>query len=103
MPKIGEGWISETDLFYKISNHFINEKVIHHGSPIWLGRQHLDIYFPELNIAIEYQGEQHYKAIDYFGGQEALEKTIERDERDERKKLLCEKNNCFLIYVYKKL
>jgi len=98
MPKVGEGWISETELFYKISNHFENEKVVHHSSPKWLGRQHLDIYFPELNIAIEYQGEQHYKPINFFGGQEALEKTIERDER---KKLLCDMNNCFLIYVYK--
>lgn len=68
IPKIGEGWISETDLFYKIKNHFANHVVIQHGRPSWLGKQHLDIYFPNENIAIEYQGAQHYKPIDIFGG-----------------------------------
>lgn len=98
MPKVGEGWISETELFYKISNHFSVDAVIHHASPKWLGRQHLDIYIPEYKIAIEYQGAQHYEPIDFFGGQEAFEKTVERDKR---KKQLCEKNNCILIYVEK--
>lgn len=98
MPKIGEGWISETELFYKISDYFKNDEVIHHASPIWLGRQHLDIYMPKLNIGIEYQGAQHYEPIEFFGGQEAFEKTIERDER---KKQLCEKHKCHLIYVDK--
>lgn len=96
MPKIGEGWLSETELFYKISNYFINEEVIQHASPDWLGRQHLDVYFPKSNIGIEYQGLQHYEPIDFFGGQEAFDKTVERDER---KRLLCEKNKCRLIYV----
>ena len=98
MPKVGEGWISETELFYKISEYFKNDEVIHHASPKWLGRQHLDIYFPKLNIGIEYQGAQHYEPIEFFGGQEAFEKTIERDKR---KKQLCEKNKCDLIYVDK--
>lgn len=96
MPKIGEGWISETELFYKISESFPEYKVINHASPKWLGMQHLDIYFPEFNIGIEYQGIQHYKAIDFFGGQEGFEKTIERDKR---KRLLCKENNCNLILV----
>lgn len=96
MPKIGEGWISETELYYKIANTFKDHEVIHHGSPTWLGRQHLDIYFPKLNIGIEYQGAQHYVAVDFFGGQEALEKTIERDKVKRKK---CEENGCHLIIV----
>ncbi|MGB1284361.1 MAG: hypothetical protein ACPG44_07840 [Polaribacter sp.] len=98
MPKVGEGWISETELFYKISDYFKEDEVVHHASPKWLGRQHLDIYFPKLNIGIEYQGAQHYEPIDFFGGQEAFEKT---QERDKRKKQLCEKYNCLLIYADK--
>ncbi|EDP98009.1 hypothetical protein U8527_18615 [Kordia algicida OT-1] len=98
MPKVGEGWISETELFYKISDYFKNDEVIHHASPKWLGRQHLDIYLPKLNIGIEYQGAQHYEPIEFFGGQEAFEKTVERDKR---KKQLCEKHKCHLIYVDK--
>ncbi|MDP2692911.1 MAG: hypothetical protein Q8O88_04700 [bacterium] len=98
MPKVGEGWISETELFYKISDYFKEDKVIHHASPKWLGRQHLDIYLPSLNVAIEYQGAQHYEPIEFFGGQEAFERTVERDKR---KKQICEKYKCLLIYADK--
>lgn len=96
MPKIGEGWISETELYYRIADTFNEHEVIHHGSPSWLGRQHLDIYFPKMNIGVEYQGAQHYVAVDFFGGQEALEKTIERDKAKRKK---CEENDCHLIIV----
>lgn len=98
MPKVGEGWISETELFYRISDYFKEDEVIHHASPKWLGRQHLDIYLPKLNIAIEYQGAQHYEPIEFFGGQEAFERTVERDKR---KKQICEKHKCLLIYADK--
>ncbi len=66
LPKVGEGWISEMELYQKIVNEFKNEKVVHHGKPYWLKRQHLDIYFPEKNIGIEYQGAQHLRPIDFF-------------------------------------
>ena len=32
-----------------------------------------------MNLLIEYQGVQHFKAIDYFGGQEEFERRIIRD------------------------
>ena len=98
LPKIGEGWIAETQLFYMISDIFPKEKVIHHGHPSWLGKQHLDIFIPSINLGIEYQGEQHLRPVDYFGGEDAFKETVIRDQR---KKRLCEKNNCNLIYVYK--
>ena len=97
LPKIGEGWISETRLYYEIKKAFPKLEVKHHGNPNWLGRQHFDIYFPDLNIAIEYQGTQHQKPVEYFGGQEAFKKGRERDEK---KKRLCEENGCKLFYVY---
>ncbi len=96
LPKIGEGWISETDLYKKICQHYSDYEVIHHGRPKWLGRQHLDIYIPKLNLGIEYQGLQHYTPVNYFGGKEGFLKT---QERDKRKNDLCKKNNCKLIYV----
>jgi hypothetical protein len=97
LPKVGEGWISETKLFYDITKVFPELEVKHHGNPYWLGRQHFDIYFPDLNIAIEYQGTQHQKPVEYFGGEEAFKKGRERDEK---KKRLCEENGCKLFYVY---
>ena len=95
MPRIGEGWVSETELFYLLKEHFINEEIVHHASPNWLGRQHFDIYFPKYRIAVEYQGRQHFEPIDFFGGEKAF---IATKERDERKLKLCVENECSLIY-----
>lgn len=96
IPDVGEGWISETQLYESIKMAFPKEKIVQHASPPWLGQQHFDIFFPEHNIAIEYQGIQHYEAIDLFGGNEGLRRT---QERDERKRVLSFKNHCCLIYV----
>lgn len=93
--KIGESWISETELFYKLKKS-LQEEVIHHGRPKWLGRQHFDIWIPELNVAIEYQGKQHDQPIEFFGGEEAFK---ENQKRDARKKKKCEENNVRLIEV----
>lgn len=95
--KIGEGWISETNLYYQIKNHFNKLKVEQHGRPSWLGRQHFDIYIPDVNIALEYQGEQHNKPIDIFGGVENYKNQLIRDKK---KQNLAIKNKCNLIYVY---
>jgi len=94
--KIGEEWVQETSLFYKLKQEFSGYEVIHHGKPEWLSRQHFDIWIPEINVAIEYQGAQHFQAIEAFGGEEGLAKT---QERDQRKKALCENNNVRLILV----
>jgi hypothetical protein len=55
-----------------------------------------DFYLPEYNICIEYNGEQHYKPIEYFGGIEALSKQILRDKI---KKEYCYHNNIHLIII----
>ena len=96
LPRIGEGWISETKLFYQIKERFSNEIVMQHWKPKWLGRQHFDIYFPVLNIAVEYQGKQHFEAVDYFGGEESFKQNLVRDKM---KKELAKQNNCELIFV----
>lgn len=94
--RIGEEWISETLLYKEIKKAFNNEKVIHHGKPEWLGKQHLDIWMPDRMIALEYQGAQHYRPVNRFGGEEGFLKTLERDRK---KKELCEQNNVKLFYV----
>ena len=97
LPKIGEGWINETKLFYLIKERFKDYRVIQHGRPKWLGKQHLDIYLPDFNIGIEYQGEQHSISVEIFGGDDGLKNN---QERDRRKKYLCEKNNLKLYEVF---
>jgi len=42
-------------------------------------KQELDIYVPLLKLAIEYDGEQHFRPIQVFGGQKEFEETLRRD------------------------
>lgn len=95
VAKIGERWINETLLFNYIDLLFPNYKVHREASPSWLGNQRLDIFIPDLGIAIEYQGEQHFKSVELFGGKEGLQKT---KERDIDKLLKCKNNKIDLIY-----
>lgn len=55
-----------------------------------------DFYLPKYNICIEYNGQQHYDPIEYFGGDETLKYNIKKDSI---KKKFCEKNKIDLITV----
>lgn len=95
-PLIGEGWISETTLFNKLHQRFSGTLVMQHGRPFWLGRQHYDIWFPRWNIAVEYHGVQHFEPVEFFGGQEAYLKNLERDKRKQK---LSEDNGVLQIVI----
>ena len=92
--KVGEGFIRETELYYKIKSYFSDFEVKQHGRPNFLGRQHFDVWIPEFKIAIEYHGEQHDRPIDFFGGEEAF---IKNQGRDEEKRKKCIENDIVLI------
>lgn len=94
--KIGEGFIRETELYYKIKAHFPNTEVKQHGKPSFLGRQHFDVWIPEFNVAIEYHGEQHDRPIDFFGGEDAF---VKNQKRDEEKRKKCIENNVVMFEV----
>lgn len=96
IPHIGEGWVSEVALFHQLRDAFPDTRVIHQGRPRWLGQQSLDVYIPEWGIGVEYQGEQHHRPVDLFGGEAAF---TAQQERDARKRLLCTENNLTLIEV----
>lgn len=87
---------NETLLFKLISDTFPQVTLISQYSPSWLGRQRFDIFIKEMNLAIEYNGKQHYEPIDYYGGVEGFNNTIKRDEEKRRK---CLVNGCSLIEV----
>ena len=42
-------------------------------------RHRFDFYLPEHRVLIEYHGVQHYKPIEFFGGEEGLKETKFRD------------------------
>lgn len=96
IPHIGEGWVSEVALFHQLRDAFPDTRVIHQGRPRWLGQQSLDVYIPEWGIGVEYQGEQHHRPVDLFGGEAAY---TTQQERDARKRLLCSENDLTLIEV----
>ena len=97
--KIGERFVTETELNRIIKSIFPDNKVIHHYKTKWLGKQEIDIFVPHLNLAIEYDGIQHFKPIKAWGGEEGLKKNIERDKIKEEK---CKENNVTLIrFTYK--
>lgn len=58
-----------------------------------------DFYLPDKNITIEYQGEQHFRAIKKWGGEERLKK---QQKNDQRKRDFCKKNNIKEIEISKK-
>ncbi|MCH8492854.1 MAG: hypothetical protein LAT53_06445 [Idiomarina sp.] len=89
VAKIGEKWVNETLLFNYIEVLFPKFNIQREASPPWLNRQRFDVYIPELCLAIEYQGEQHFKPIGLFGGDEGLKKAKSRD----KDKLLKSKEN----------
>lgn len=55
-----------------------------------------DFYLPSKNIVIEYDGRQHFEAIDYFGGKEGF-KGIQK--RDQIKNNYCKKKSIKLIRI----
>ena len=48
----------------------------------------------QYRTAIEYQGKQHYEAVELFGGDEGLQ---DNKERDKRKKMLSEEHGIKLL------
>lgn len=61
-----------------------------------LKNRKFDFFLPKYNMIIEYDGEQHFIPVDYFGGQESFEET---QQRDKEKNDYCIKNNILLIRI----
>ncbi|KAB2190938.1 hypothetical protein F9B44_17815, partial [Staphylococcus epidermidis] len=64
--------------------------------PNFLEGLEIDIYVPELKIGFEYNGVQHYKPVEHWGGEESLKK---QQVRDKRKRQLCDQNDVKLIII----
>ena len=55
-----------------------------------------DFYLPMHNLCIEYDGEQHFHPVDYFGGEDGFKK---RKHNDEIKTSFCITNNIELLRI----
>jgi len=83
LPRIGEGWVSEMQLYNLVKEHFTDAQ--HHVSPSWLKPQELDVYVASQKLALEYQGIQHFEPLEFFGGPDALNRRLALDERKRSK------------------
>lgn len=96
IPEIGRGWASEVALLDLVRKFW--PSAVHQWRPTFLGLQSVDIHVPELNLAIEYQGQQHYEPVSLFGGEEGFRSTQARDER--KKALLAAQGVRLLEWPY---
>lgn len=85
-------WVQEYKLFSYIK--LWHNDAIFQYHPEWLNGLYLDIFIPSINTAVEYQGQQHYEPIEYFGGEERF---FDNKERDTRKQILCKNNGVTLL------
>lgn len=83
-----EFWLNENNILYEPQKRFEDCKNIK-SLPF-------DFYLSDYNICVEYQGMQHYKPIDYFGGEKAFKTQILRDKIKEE---YCKKNNILLLKI----
>lgn len=97
LPRVGEGLVSEVRLLNELQSAFPDEIVHHQVRPAWLAPQSLDMVFAGRRLAIEYQGVQHSRPVDHFGGQEAFEA---QQKRDANKRALCAANGMRLMEVH---
>ena len=69
----------------------------------WLDKQSLDFFLPDYNIAIECQGEQHFKPLKFgnISEEKAFEKFRVQIENDKIKYEKCKKNGIKLLYYTK--
>lgn len=64
----------------------------------WLNGKSLDIYIPSMNIAVEYQGRQHFVPVSIYGGEKHF---LKQKQRDIDKYNECKKHNIKLFYFSK--
>jgi ribosomal protein S27AE len=72
-----------------------NIKYIYQYRNKFLDKKSLDFYIPKFNIAIEYQGGQHFIPVKIFGGEKSYNDTIKRDKE---KYNICKENNIKILY-----
>lgn len=97
MKNIGEGWTNETLMFHLLKEMYPDEVVEHHAHPDWLEGLELDVYIPRLKLGFEYQGEQHFRPMEHWGGEDAYKRLVERDEK---KAKLCKANGVRLLEIH---
>lgn len=89
--KKSKGEIAITEFLTQYKINFQKE-----FSFIKLPNKKFDFYLPEYQMAIEFDGAQHFYPIDFFGGEQGLKDT---QRRDKEKNQFCLDNNITLLRI----
>ena len=89
---INTRWRNKASLYGLVRKLYPDAIYQYHSK--WLGQQSLDIYILSKRIGIEYQGVQHYQAVEHFGGEENHQRQVVRDKIKHEK---CKDNGVTLI------
>jgi hypothetical protein len=89
-------WVSENQSFQLLRRQLKGLDVFQHARPTWLDPQHLDVYVPAIDLAVEFMGRQHFEPLEFFGGEKAYRELAERDRK---KNELCIAHGLELVYV----
>ena len=96
LPRRGERMLKQKEVFALLQKGFAPLEVIQEASPPFLAGLRYDVFIPELRLAVEYQGEQHFRPVEAFGGEEGFLRTVERDRL---KAQLSEINGITIEYI----
>lgn len=97
-------WVNEKKTVDLVLEVLKTNNIIRYMSWAWLKspvsgfNMNVDAFFPEFNLALEYQGLQHFQPIDYFGGESSFKNQCFRDSK---KKELLKQHNITLLEVNK--
>ena len=83
-------WLKDNNINYKPQKTF--------EGCVYIRELKFDFYLPDYNICIEYNGEQHYKIVDFWGGVDGL---VARKKRDNIKKKYCLDNDIELLIIHR--
>lgn len=93
-------WKSEQLVYELTKTLYKKHTVLYQHRPFFLksekGQMSYDIFICDLNVAIEYQGKQHFEPVEIFGGEEHY---LEQVYRDELKSVLSKANGVALVYI----
>ena len=95
-PKCNKPGKTEISLFENLSKHFSYLKTESRIYPDFLKGLEYDIFFPQINLALEVDGIQHFKPIKIWGGKRTFESM---KIRDKQKNKLSIENNITLIRI----
>ncbi len=85
-------------IIHGIFRQLYPDEPIHRCSrPRFLDGMEFDIFLPRQRLAIEYQGQQHFHAVEHWGGADALARL---QERDRRKQEICYEQGITLIHFH---